>query len=192
MKTKTLVTIAAIALTGLAAPAWSQGSAVGGYGMGPGMMRGGYGMGPGVMGGGYGMGPGMMRGGYGMGPGMMRGGYGMGPGMMGGAGCAMGGWGMHHGAWPFASLDLSAEQRTQMRAIRRDLMHKHWQLMEQMQAQADALDEADAFDEQAERRAFDAGTAARKAMFEARMDAQKRMLAVLTADQRAKLRAMMR
>ncbi len=190
MKGVLATTMAALLVS--AVPAWAQDGMMGGcYGMGPGMMGGGYGpgygMGPGMMGSygqGYGMCPGMMGGygqGYGMGFGMMGGygqGYGMGPGMMGG----------YYGHGGYADLDLSPEQRAQMRAIQRDLMQKRWQLMEQMHAQAETFDDAGAFDEQAARRAYDAMAAARKQMFEAQLDARKRMTAVLTDEQRARLR----
>lgn len=183
MKLKSFLTAAALALSVSAAPSWAQmGPGMMGGGMGPGMMGGGYGMGPGMGGGyggcpmmgGYGMGPGMM-GGYGGYPGMMGGGYGMGPGMMGG----------YYGA--YGNLDLTPEQRAQIRAIRHDLMQKRWDLMEQMHEQAETLYGPGEVDEQVARRAYDAMAATRKQLFEAQLDANKRMAAVLTAEQRARL-----
>ena len=129
----------------------------------------GYGMGPGMMGPGA-MGPGMM------GPGMM--GPGMGPGMMGGYG-------------PYYGLDLSSEQRAKIAAIQKEFARKHWDLMYRMHEAGWPMHEVyreGKFDEQAARKAFDAMSEARKQMFEAWLDAQKRMDAVLTADQRQKLR----
>ncbi|HEX9182165.1 MAG TPA: Spy/CpxP family protein refolding chaperone [Burkholderiales bacterium] len=183
---RTLIAATAVALA-VAASAFAQPGPGGGYGpgygMGPGMMGGygpGYGMGPGMMSGygpGYGMGPGMM-GGYGMGPGMM-GGYGMGPGMMGGFGGLYG-------------LDLSEEQRTKVSEIRRELFGKHWALMGTMHQQDGPLEEAfvsGKFDEKAARKAFDAMSEARKQMFEASLQAYKRIDALLTPEQRKQLQS---
>jgi Spy/CpxP family protein refolding chaperone len=127
---------------------------------------------PGGYGPGYGMGPGMM------GPGMMGPGYGMGPGMMGGYG-------------PYYGLDLSSEQRAKIAAIQEDFARKHWDLMYRMHEAGWRMHDVSPegkFDEQAARKAFDAMSEARKQMFETWLDAQKRMDAVLTADQREKLR----
>ncbi|WP_418315163.1 Spy/CpxP family protein refolding chaperone [Piscinibacter sakaiensis] len=143
------------------------------------------GMGPGMMGGygGHGMGPGMMGGygGQGMGPGMM-GGYGMGPGMM---------WGYRGGA-PFVSLDLSAEQRQQIDAILEESAKARWALMGTMHQQEfhmHAPHGATAGDEQAARKAYQAMAEAHKAMFELSLDTRKRIDAVLTREQRDKLRS---
>lgn len=141
---------------------------------GPGMMGG---AGPGA--GGYGYGPGMMGGWGDMGPGMMGGG-GMGPGMMGG-------W----GGGAFADLDLSKEQRDKIADIQGDVRRQHWAMMRSMQQQdwhmADAWRDG-SFDEQAARKAFDAMTTQRKAMFDLMIDAQKRLDAVLTSAQREQLK----
>jgi Spy/CpxP family protein refolding chaperone len=141
---------------------------------GPGMMGGG---GPGP--GGYGWGPGMMGGGGWMGPGMMGGG-GMGPGMMGG-------W----GGGGLADLDLGKEQRDKIAEIQGEVRSRHWALMRDMQQQewhmADAWRDG-GFDEQAARKAFDAMTAQRRAMFDLMVDAQKRIDAVLTPAQRDQLK----
>lgn len=161
-----LVTCLALTTSAYAQPA---GGAGGGQGMGPGMM-GGYGMG---MMGGYGMGPGMM-GGYGMGPGMM-GGYGMGPGMMGG---------------PTQFIpDLTNEQRNKIAEIQKEFRQKQWALMEKMHedAQPDPLYRDGKLDEQAARKAYETTANLHKQMFENSLEAQKRIDALLTPQQREKL-----
>jgi len=155
------------------------------YGMGPGMM-GGYG--PGMMGGpgygrgyapGYGMGGGTGRGYgpgyYGMGPGMM-GGYGMGPWMMGGYGMGygmgpgmMGGYGMGYGMGPgmmggcggygYNALNLSDAQRTKIQKIQEEASRSQWEIMNKMH----------------------------EAMSQGWQDAQKKIDAVLTKEQREQL-----
>lgn len=112
--------------------------------------------------------------GYGPGPG-----YGMGPGMMGGYG------GLH-------GLDLSAEQRTKISEIQRELFGKHWELMGKLHQQGGPMDEAFAsgkFDEKAARKAYDAMSEARKQMFEASLQAHKRIDTLLTPEQRDQLRS---
>jgi len=169
-----------------------------GRGMGPGMMGQGQGQGPGMMGGygpgmmggygagGYGMGPGMMGGygpgGYGMGPGMMggygSGGYGMGPGMMGGAG-------------PYAGLDLSSEQRSKIADIQQALWRKQWDLMGKMHEGRFHMHQqygGAETDDSAVRKAYQAMADAHKQMFEATLDARRRIDAVLTKEQREKLK----
>jgi Spy/CpxP family protein refolding chaperone len=178
----------AVASLAVAAAAFAQPYGPG-YGPGPGGGYGpGYGMGPGMMGGygpGYGMGPGMMGGygpGYGMGPGMMGGygpGAGMGPGMMGGFG-------------GLDALDLSEAQRTKITEIRRELFGAHWALMGKMHQQGGPMEEAYAsgkFDEKAARKAYDAMSESRKQMFEASLQAYKRIDALLTPEQREQLRS---
>jgi Spy/CpxP family protein refolding chaperone len=146
-------------------------------GMGPGMMGGyGYGMGPGMMGGYGGYGPG----GYGMGPGAM-GGYGMGPGTM---------WG--YGANAYAGLDLSAEQRRKIADIQEQAASAMWQLMGKMHQQGYHLYGMfgpGPLDEQAARKAYESMAATQKAMFEAQLDARKKIDAVLTHEQREQLRS---
>jgi len=145
--------------------------------MGPGMM-GGFGYGPG-----YGMGPGMMGGyrpGYGMGPGMMWGygqGYGMGPGMM---------WG--YGA---NALDLSDEQRDKIAKIQDDTANKQWELMEKMQDERLKLREFYASgkrDDAAVNKSFKQLSELRRQMFDNGRNARKEMDAVLTKEQRDRLR----
>jgi len=193
MKRK-LLAVAAAALLGTAAVAFSQPYGMGpgggygpGAGMGPGMMGGyggGYGMGPGMMGGyggGYGMGPGMM-GGYGMGPGMMGpgmmgGGYGMGPGMMGGFGYGYG-------------LDLSDEQRAKIGEAQQEFAQKHWELMGRMHQQGGPMSYAfgpGAIDEKAARKAYEAMAEAQKQMFELSLQTRKKIDAVLTPEQREQM-----
>ena len=181
--------IASLLLAGAAmAQPYGMGPGHGGYGPGPG-----YGMGPGF-GGGYGMGPGRGEGygpGYGMGPGMMDGygpGWGMGPGMMGGYG---GGPGRGPGAWGdrgLAQLDLSADQRQKIGEIEAEAVKAMWGLMGTMHEQRYRLGSAGPQDEEAARKAFDAMTETRKAMFELQLQARKRIDAVLTPEQRDQLR----
>jgi Spy/CpxP family protein refolding chaperone len=125
---------------------------------------------------GYGMGPGMMGGyGYGMGPGMMGGyGYGMGPGMMGGYGPGVYGPG------------FTDEQRTKLAEIQNELGRKQWALMEKMRALAAAPGDGK-YDEQAERKAYEAMADLRKQMFENSLEARKRMDSLLTPQQREQL-----
>lgn len=157
-----------------------------GYGMGPGMMGGGYGMGPGMMGGGYGMGPGMMGGGYGMGPGMMGGGYGMGPGMM------MDGWGYGLSG----ALNLNEEQQKKIQKIQEDLGKQQWALMQTMH---DAMTAAykkygnsDDIDIEAVMKTQSEMTNAHLQMLRNRLEAQKQIRAILTKEQREKLKEMYR
>ncbi|MFC5498029.1 Spy/CpxP family protein refolding chaperone [Caenimonas terrae] len=152
---------------------------------GPGMMGGNWGpggypmMGPGMMGGygpgGYGPGPG-----WGMGPGMMGGGFGPGAGMMQGYG---------PGGCSAAVSDLSAEQREKIAAIQREFTPKQFALMQQMQEIGwRSMDgPAGRFDEQAARRNYDAMADLRKQMFVNSLEAQKRVDAVLTPQQREQL-----
>jgi Spy/CpxP family protein refolding chaperone len=138
------------------------------YGGGPGMM-GGHG---GGYGGGYGMGPGMM--------GESGGGYGMGPGMMGG-----------RGAEAYAGLKLTPEQKKQITAIQQDNRQARWQLMGTMQEQGYHMHDLfgpGTVDEAATRKAFEQMQATQKAMFDLQLDAQKKINAVLTAEQREQLR----
>ncbi|HEX6633413.1 MAG TPA: Spy/CpxP family protein refolding chaperone [Usitatibacter sp.] len=171
---------AAIGAALFSAAAWAQwGPGMGGYGMGQGMM-GGYGGGDcpyaAGQGGGYGPGPGMMggyggRGGYG--PGMMGGyGGGYGPGMMGGYG---GG---------YQNLDLSDEQREKIDKIVDETREKQFGLMQsmhQLHRNAGAQSDADAM------KNYDAVAAVRKEMFANRLEARKRIEAVLTKEQRDQL-----
>jgi len=196
MKRKLLAASAAV-LLGTATAACSQPYG----GMGPGMMGGygpgggpGYGQGQGYgpgYGPGYGMGPGMMGGyggygpGYGMGPGMMGGygGYGMSPGMMGGYGPGgYGGYGY--------GVDLSPEQRAKIADVQQEFGRKQWGLMEKMHEEGGPMYQAfgsGAFDEKAARNAYQAMADAQKQMFEAQLQARKKIDAVLTPEQREQM-----
>ena len=166
MRVKTILATAAASLL-VAGVVVAQPFGMGGYG---------YGMGPSMMGGGYGPGPGMTGGGYGPGPGMMGGGgYGPGAGMMGG-----------RGGDAYAGLNLSAEQRKQIADIQETTSKAMWQLMGTMHEQGFAMNGA--ADDAAARKAYDAMAGTRQAMFELRLEARKKIDAVLTAEQRDQLR----
>ena len=163
---RTLIGAAVAGAVLLAGTALSQGYGPG-YGMGPGMMGGGYGPGYGM---GQGMGPGMMGGG-GYGPGQ-----GMGPGMMGG------GYGSG-----YAALNLTDEQRKKIDAIQEEVWSKQGELMGRMHAQSYRMHDFGKADDATARKAFDEMAAAHKQMFETRLDARKRIDAVLTPEQRKQL-----
>jgi len=136
-------------------------------------MMGGYGPG-------YGMGPGMMGGygpGYGMGPGMMSGyGHGMGPGM---------GYGAFYG------LDLSGEQRAKLDQIHEDIQKKRYATAERMAEAASKLNNllaGDKRDRKAIAAAYKQVSDLRYERLQVRLDAQDRLDAVLTKDQREQLR----
>ncbi len=131
---------------------------------------------------------------YGMGPGMMGGfgGFGMGPGMMGnGPGFGMGRammWGGTNDG--YAGLDLSADQRKQIAQIEEQTSQAMWQLMGSARSQGFPMQGpygSGSQDEAQARQAFDAMTQTRQAMFEMRLEARKRIEAVLTDAQRAQL-----
>jgi Spy/CpxP family protein refolding chaperone len=159
-----LAAVSAFALALASPPATAQ---IGpGYGM----------MGPGG-GHGYGYGYGMMGPGYGM-PGAGGYGYGM-PGM--GAGM----W----GGIRSLPASLSAEQRTKIAEIQRDVRKRQWPLMQQMQELMwnDGTAEPAALDEQAQRRDYDRIAALQKQMFETMLESRKRIEAVLTPQQREEM-----
>ena len=167
-------TSAQLAQAGTPQPAQGMGPGMMGQGYGPGMM--GQGMGPGMIGQGYG--PGMM--GQGMGPGMM--GQGMGPGMMGG---------MMYGANPYASVDLSADHRATISAIQEGLWRKQWDLMGKMHEERyhmQQLMSGAVADDAAARKAYQAMADAHKQMFDAMLAARKQIDAVLTKEQRDRLK----
>ena len=155
-----------------------QGAYGPGYGMGAGMM-GGYGMGGGMMGG-DGTGAGMM-GGYGMGPGMMDGqgrGYGMGSGMMGAYGSR-------------ADLNLTAEQRGKIAKIQNDVRRKHWELMGKMQDEQAQMSEqyySDQRDDAALSKSYRNMSELRHQMFDLSLSARRQIDAVLTTEQRDKIK----
>jgi len=112
-------------------------------------------------------------------------GWGMGPGMMGGYGGGRG-----PGAWGggLAQLDLSADQRKKIGDIEAETAKAMWALMGTMHEQRYRLGSAGPQDEEAARKAFDAMSETRKAMFELQLQARKRIDAVLTPEQREQLR----
>lgn len=199
-KQKLVGALAAMALLGTVASASAQQEQpYYGYGMGPGMMGGWCpmcGMGPGMMGMGPGMmGPGMMgmgpRGMWGdwddwddrymgrgmMGPGMMGPGM-MGPGMMGG-----------YGYGP--ALDLTEQQQAEIAQIQEDFRKKQSDLAAKMAAEQAKLNEIyysgkrdpAAIDNQY-KKIYDL----RRQMIQIQVDAQNRMDAVLTPEQKERLR----
>jgi Spy/CpxP family protein refolding chaperone len=98
----------------------------------------------------------------------------------------MGGYGGY-----LEGLDLSDDQRAKIAEIRRELFGKHWELMGKMHQQGGPMADAFAsgkFDEKAARKAYDAMAEARKQMFEASLQAHKRIDALLTPAQREQLR----
>lgn len=126
-------------------------------------------MGPGMYGPGMGMGMGM-PGGMGMGPGMMA------PGM---------------GAGPFATLNLSTEQRTKINAIQDSLRKQQWTLQGKINDEEARLRDLYLVDQpdpkrvgQAYGNIFDL----RRQMIEAQVQAQNQMQSVLTAEQRNQIR----
>ncbi|MBI2751917.1 MAG: Spy/CpxP family protein refolding chaperone [Betaproteobacteria bacterium] len=142
---------------------------------------------PGMMGGG-GMESGMMGGGM-MGPGMMAGM--MSPGMMGGA---MMGQRMGPGAM-LADLGLTEEQQSKIQKIHDQMRQSNWDLMGRMMQERNHL--RDAFgasgtDRAAAEKAFKRMNELREQMFAGRLDAQAKLEAELTPEQRAKLRQHMR
>jgi Spy/CpxP family protein refolding chaperone len=189
-KQKLVGALAAMALLGTVASASAQqGQPYYGYGMGPGMMGGWCpmcGMGPGMMGMGPGMmGPGMM----GMGPGGMWGDWDdwddrymgrgmMGPGMMGG-----------YGYGP--ALDLTEQQQAKIAQIQEDFRKKQSDLAAKMDAEQAKLNEIyysgkrdpAAIDNQY-KKIYDL----RRQMIQIQVDAQNRMDAVLTPEQKERLR----
>lgn len=102
-------------------------------------------------------------------------GYGMGPGMMGGYGPE------------YAALNLTDEQRKKIDAIQEDVWRKQGELMGKMHAQSYRMHEFGKADDDAARKAFDEMAVAHKQMFETRLEARKRIDAVLTPDQRKQL-----
>jgi len=152
----------------------------------------------GAYGPGYGMGPGMMGGygpGYGTGPGMMGGygpGYGTGPGMMGGYGPDYGmSSGMMGGYLSRSDLNLTAEQRSKIAKIQNDVRRKHWELMGKMQDEQAQMNEqyySDQRDDAALSKSYRKMSDLRHEMFDLSLSAQKQIDAVLTKEQRDKLK----
>ena len=104
-----------------------------------------------------------------------------GQGMMGGG--MMGGFGWRN------IPDLTADQRSKIEAIRRDLRNRQFALMDQMHDQIHSTPyyRNGQFDEQAARRSYDETEKLRRQMFENALDAHKRIDALLTPSQRQQL-----
>jgi Spy/CpxP family protein refolding chaperone len=102
--------------------------------------------------------------------------YGMGPGMMGGYG-----WG------GYDALDLTDEQRDKIAEIQKDVASKRWGLMSAMHELRWSSFGPGAKDTDP-RKTYDAMAALRKQMFETALDADKRIEAVLTKEQKDQLR----
>ncbi len=156
--------------------------------------RGGQNYGPGMMGGGYGPGYGMQQGG-GYGPGMMGGGYGPGYGGMmgGGMGYGMGGmgggWGV--GMGPMYMQDLSDAQTAQMEKIQTEMQKKHRTLMRQMWDEQEKLGDmysSDKRDPEAMGKVYSKMSDYQRQMVEIHADAENKMEAVLTKEQKTQLR----
>ena len=150
---------------------------------------------------GYDMGPGMMGNygqsyGYGMGRGMMGGyfgqGYGMGPGTMGGFGPDYGmGSGTMGGYATRSDLNLSTEQRSKIAKIQNDVRRKHWVIMGKMQdeqAQMNEQYESEPRDDAALSKSYRNMSELRQQMFDLSLSAQKQIDAVLTKEQRDKMK----
>ena len=134
-----------------------------------------------------GMGPGMMGGcdGYGA--------FGMGSGMMGGFGAETMGPGAMFGRpdTAFAGLALTQDQRKKIADIREEASKAMWELMGNMHRQGYhmwGMYGQGADDEAAARKSFQAMNEAQKAMFELQLESRRKIEAVLTNEQREKLR----
>ena len=168
----------------LLAPAVLAQGPQGGYGPG-------YGMGPGMMGGwgpGSGYGGGMMGGGM-MGGGMMGGGM-MGGGMMGG-GMMGGGMGPGMGYGMLAQLNLTAEQWEKVAAIQDEALKKQWEIAGKMNGEAAkmrTLMHAEQRDRNAINTQYKRMQDLRQQRFQARLEAQDKIDALLTKEQKAQRR----
>lgn len=90
----------------------------------------------------------------------------------------------------YAALNLTNEQRAKLGDIRRDLSRKRQEVMSRMHEQDIHMHDVFALgsvDQNKARKAFDAMSVAHKEMFEASLEAGKRMNAVLTPEQREQL-----
>lgn len=140
------------------------------------------------------MGHGMMGQGYGMmGPGMMGQGM-MGPGMMGQGmmGYGMMGPGMMRGYGPMWLPDLKEDQQKKISTIYEELHKKRWDLMAKMQgeyATLQGLYAADKRDPAAIGNQYKKISDLRRQMVEQSVEAHNRMEAVLTKEQKERLRS---
>jgi Spy/CpxP family protein refolding chaperone len=106
-------------------------------------------------------------------------GYGMGPGMMGG---------YDQGFDP----SLTAEQRSKIAKIQNDVRRKHWDLMGKMHDEQSQMSEiyfSDKRDDAALSKSYRTISDLRQKMFELSLNAQKQIDAVLTKEQRDKLKS---
>lgn len=188
---KRITALVALALLGtISSSAYAQEEQAGaypGYGMGPGMMRG-WGAGPRSMWGDeddWHMGRGMM------GPGSMYGhGRMMGPGMMYGHGTMMGP-GMMYGYGQGSMLNLDESQQKKMTQIQDELRKKHWDLMGKMNDEYAKLRDlylADKRDPEAIGKQLQRVYDLRRQMMVDSVEAQNRMEALLTDEQKKQMR----
>ncbi len=131
----------------------------------------------------------------GMGPGMMGGygaGYGMGPGMMGGQGYGYGTEsGVIGGPLSRSDLNLTAEQRSKIATIQTDLRRKRWELMGKMHDEQSQMNEqyhSDQRDDAALSKSYRNMSELQNQIFDLSLSARKQMDAVLTPEQRDKLK----
>ncbi|WP_340641254.1 Spy/CpxP family protein refolding chaperone [Modicisalibacter ilicicola] len=90
-------------------------------------------------------------------------------------------------------LDLSDDQRQELVAIQQDQIQQQWDLMQQMRERTAALQklyQAEQPDAQAIGKAHDRVFEVRRKMIENRIEAQNRMSALLTDEQREAMRNM--
>ena len=107
-----------------------------------------------------------------------QGAYGMGAGMMGGYGAG-------------ADLNLAAEQRSKIAKIQGDARRKQWDLMGKMhdeRSQMSELYSSDTRDDAALSKSYRKMSELRNQMFDLSLSAQKQIDAVLTQEQRDKLK----
>jgi Spy/CpxP family protein refolding chaperone len=87
----------------------------------------------------------------------------------------------------YAALNLTDEQRKKIDAIQEEVWSKQGELMGRMHAQSYRMHDFGKADDATARKAFDEMAAAHKQMFETRLEARKRIDAVLTPEQRKQL-----
>ena len=112
------------------------------------------------------------------------------PDMMGDAGMGSGTMGGIDPA-ALAALNLTEEQRGKVTEVQRDLKRKHWRLMGSLRELRWKLQDAmraPELDAEAARKTYDAIVAIRREMFEAALDARKRIEAALTKEQLEQLK----
>lgn len=117
--------------------------------------------------------------------------YGMSPGMMGGYGPAFGMVPGMMGWEPYGELALSADQRSKIAHILREVRPKHWALMGQMMEAQYNLQElyaAEKQDSAAINKQYKDIEELRRQMVDSSVDAHNRINGVLTKEQREKLR----